>query len=127
MAGEASNSKKILLVDDSEINRELLIGLLKSETWLQIVEARDGMEALGLLESEKPDLLITDVVMPRMSGVQLLAELRKRGYTLPVIMMSSRIRNEEFLPIAELIDMDDVLVKGFSRMELLKLVHKHLG
>ncbi len=83
-------AKRILLVDD---NADLLAALelyFKSRDF-DVVCASDGLEALARIEEQRPDLVITDHFMPRMTGVQLCAHLRARDDTrdLPIILHSS--------------------------------------
>src|SRR5258708_37476164 len=80
----------ILIVDDNAMNRKLLRAILESES-LTVVEAGDGAEALAVLEREKADAIITDVLMPRMDGYTLCYEIRKsaRFRHLPLIVYTS--------------------------------------
>lgn len=79
----------VLLVEDSALQRAVIVDLLSSGSW-RLVQAASGEEALALLERQRPDLVLTDVCMPGMSGLELLAETRKRYPGLPVVLMTSR-------------------------------------
>lgn len=82
--------QKILLVDDDEIVREVLEELLNSKGY-SVTAARDGVDALERLEAELPDIIITDMQMPRCDGAQFLALLCERlaqGPEIPVIVVS---------------------------------------
>ena len=63
-----------------------------------IAEARDGLEALEVLATQTPDLLITDNAMPRMDGIQLIAELGRQGKTYPVVLTTSHSKEELRIP-----------------------------
>lgn len=81
---------RVLLVDDSAVIRRLLADVLSGDPALEIVgQAPNGRVALEKLPALKPDLVILDVEMPEMDGLETLAEIRKREPRLPVIMFSS--------------------------------------
>jgi len=78
----------VLLVDDDEAMREALA--VRLESWGYAVEtAGDGAEAAGRVERDRPDILITDVVLPGMSGLDLLERLRKGGLDCPTILITA--------------------------------------
>jgi CheY-like chemotaxis protein len=83
--------KKVLLVDDSKTSLFLERAVLRGEP-LDIVTAGDGVEALEKAASERPDLILMDVVMPRMDGLDALRALRADAGTrsIPVIMVTTR-------------------------------------
>src|SRR2546430_1020984 len=83
-------AKNILIVDDHPTNRKLLRAMLEAEGF-NILEAADGMEALIVLEREKVDAMIADILMPRMDGYRLCIEVRKRKKynALPIIIYTS--------------------------------------
>jgi CheY-like chemotaxis protein len=82
--------KTILVVDDEYDLQQTICATLEIEGY-RPVPAGNGREALGLLESETPDLVLTDVMMPHMTGYALVDAIRRRpdGKTLPVLIMSS--------------------------------------
>lgn len=82
-------AKKFLIVDDSTVERVLLRGLLKRH-WPQceILEAADGVEGLQAVEEQMPDLVLTDLCMPRSGGLELLTALRKKQSVIPVVVIS---------------------------------------
>ena len=80
---------KILLAEDEELCSELFRSFLERIGY-EVVSARDGAEAWQLYEQEKPDLLLSDVDMPRMDGFQLLTRIRERNSVMPAILVSGR-------------------------------------
>ncbi len=86
-----NNRKKILIVDDSEINRSLLSDMLSDE--YDIVEAENGMEAAGILRGQEHAfaVMLLDIVMPVMDGFEVLAMMNKNGWikSVPVIVISA--------------------------------------
>lgn len=85
----ARRQQRVLVADDSPVVRELVTEILTS-AGLQVEQASDGASALESILQQEPDLLVSDVEMPRMNGFDLLAEVRKRTQRLPVIMLSTR-------------------------------------
>ena len=81
-------SEKILIVDDEPSNRNILSQELTHEGY-SVVAASDGREALRKIESSRPDLIILDYMMPDLSGLEVLKELRKRENDTPVVMITA--------------------------------------
>lgn len=84
----------ILLVDDEEGYRELIARVL-TKAGYEVLQAADGLEALSLLERSKIDLVISDILMPALNGYALVARLRAKWPTMPVILTTG------FLPPAK--------------------------
>lgn len=80
----------ILVVDDSTVDRTLAAGLLAKEPDLEVIQAADGKSALALIKVSAPDVIITDLQMPEMNGLELIAAVRKSHSHVPVIMMTSK-------------------------------------
>ena len=82
--------EKILIVDDEMFSRTAIEDILRAE-WssIEVFSARGASEALGILEREEIDLLLTDIKMPGMNGLELLAEVRRRGLSMEVVILSS--------------------------------------
>ncbi|MEO7426520.1 MAG: response regulator [Fibrobacteria bacterium] len=109
---------RILLAEDNADMREYLVHLLKPH-W-SVETAGDGQAALTAIRANPPDLVLTDVMMPRLDGFGMLKEIRSHADTasLPVIMLSARAGEEATLEGIEA-GADDYLVKPFSSRELL--------
>jgi len=82
------SARRILIVDNEASMRRILELSLKAMGHV-IVEAGDGVEALAIVEQQPVDLVLSDLRMPRMDGIALLAELRERGIDVPVIVMTA--------------------------------------
>lgn len=93
-ASEANNDIRILVVDDHPINRRLLADQLESMGY-QVITANDGIDALGVLQKQSVDIILTDVNMPNMDGYQLTRRLRGQGVTLPVVGVTANALAEE--------------------------------
>ncbi len=111
----------ILVVDDSLTTRTLAHGMLTTRGY-RVLEARDGLEALEVLQREPVKLVVSDVQMPRMSGLELLQQV-KRAYGLPVILLTSLVRPEDRQRGLAL-GADAYLAKHrFDQSQLLEMVH----
>jgi len=80
--------KRILVVDDEDIIREVIASKISKSLGYDVVQACDGVQALHAIEESVPDLIITDIKMPEMSGIELLGEIRKRHLSVPVIILT---------------------------------------
>ncbi|MBO7743213.1 response regulator transcription factor [Paenibacillus sp. MWE-103] len=109
----------LLVVDDDPHIRELVRLFLVREGF-QVVEAEDGEEALRILETTQPQLVILDVMMPNMDGWELCRELR-RDTELPVLMLTAKGETSQKIKGFEL-GADDYLVKPFEPLELVARV-----
>jgi chemosensory pili system protein ChpA (sensor histidine kinase/response regulator) len=110
---------EILVVDDSLSVRQALSQLLNSEGY-QVRTARDGVEALELIDKAKPAALVVDLEMPRMNGLELTSRLRARDDTLrlPVIMVTSR-SSDKHRSQAQRLGVDLYLTKPYRENDLL--------
>ena len=90
-----TGTKRILLVDDNEVSRYILRDLL-SQPWLDIREAANGTEALSCVSESMPDAVILDLLMPDISGFEVLRHLRTEPATqnLPVLIYTSKVLSE---------------------------------
>jgi len=116
---------RILLVDDNAELRAYMARLL--EPYFSVEVANDGQSALERANAAPPDLVVSDVMMPRLDGFGLLRALRAeaRTRTIPVILLSARAREEATVEGFDA-GADDYLVKPFSARELLARVRTHL-
>ncbi|MBN2473973.1 MAG: response regulator [Pirellulales bacterium] len=80
----------ILVVDDSTVDRHLVGGLLQEDLDWTIEYAADGAEALGKIELREPDLVVTDLVMPQLDGLELVTAVRGKHPLVPIILITSR-------------------------------------
>ena len=113
---------RVLVVDDSMSVRRAVATLLEDQGY-EIVQARDGLEAVKSMESARPDLLLTDLEMPNMNGLELTAHVRSRSElaSLPVIMITSRSMDKHRRQ-ALTSGVDVYLTKPYTDQELLQHV-----
>lgn len=116
--------KKILIVEDEP---DMVLGLrdnFELEGY-QVSVARDGEEGLKKALAEKPDLVVLDLMLPKMSGLDVCRNLRKSSFDAPVLMLTAR--GQEIDKIIGLeVGADDYITKPFSLNELLARVRAHL-
>ncbi len=105
----------VLVVDDEPIVREVVVRYLKRDGY-ETLEAGDGDEARALLEREQPDLVVLDVMLPGMDGLELCRWIRSRS-ALPVILLTARGEEADRIVGLEL-GADDYVTKPFSPREL---------
>ena len=119
---------KILVVDDEEDVRVMLKTALHREG-CNVSTAASGREALALYKNEGFDLVITDMVMPDVSGIDLIMELRNLNAEINIIAISGGggiTGRFEYLPIAKLIGANHIFSKPFSLAEIRKAVDSML-
>ena len=88
------SSPKILIVDDNDLMRTLLRGILRSEDYPTVSEARNGIVALDAIAKDKPDIVFLDVIMPEMDGIETLQNIKERYPDIAVIMITGNPRKE---------------------------------
>ena len=81
-------SATVLVVDDEPAICEVVATLLEDEGYV-VLHAKDGLEALETINDDEIDLIVSDVVMPRLDGASLVRKLRHRGRLMPVVLMSA--------------------------------------
>lgn len=87
-----SRKKNILVVDDSSFDRKLIKGALEKKVNCHVFEAESGDQCFKMIENEKIHLLLLDVLMPKITGTQVLQKIRKKynALDLPIIMISAK-------------------------------------
>jgi type IV pilus assembly protein PilB len=110
---------KILVVDDDAIARKILQVSLQDKGF-RIIEAVNGIEALGKVQSDPPDLILTDYMMPEMDGLTLVKTLKNQPHTcdIPIIMLTSKDESESEIELMEA-GVDDYLIKPADPKRLL--------
>ena len=116
--------KKILVVDDELPIRKLLYEALTGKGY-QVSSASSGEKAIVLLKKQRPDLIILDIGMPGMSGIETLREIRSIDNKVDVVMMSG-VATDEMEREAREIGVSDFLFKGLAVDRFIKVVAKLL-
>src|SRR2546426_9837658 len=115
-------NSKVLIVDDNPQNIELLAAFLESLP-CKIITASDGMDALDKVAAEKPDLILLDIMMPRMSGFQVCRKLKSDPRTRDIqILMVTALNELGDIEQASECGTDDFVSKPVSKLELITRV-----
>jgi len=112
--------ERILIIEDETPMRTALADVLEGEGYRPITAA-DGEIGLHKAIEEKPDLILLDIMMPKLDGFEVCAELRRLGHTVPVLMLTAKGQVEDRVTGLDA-GADDYLVKPFSTEELLARV-----
>jgi CheY-like chemotaxis protein len=121
-------AKKVLLVDDSTTTLMMEEMILKQRTTYECVTAKDGLDAISRAVVETPDLVLMDVVMPRMNGFEACKRMRLES-TLretPIILVTTR-GEEEYVEAGFQSGCNDYITKPIDSFELVTLLHSYLG
>ena len=120
--------KKILIIEDSPTMRSLLVSTIETLEGYEIVEASSGFEALRLLPREKMDLIITDINMPDINGLELISYVKNNpNYrNIPLFIISTE-SSEKDREKGLALGADAYLVKPFDPLKLQDLIRRYLG
>ena len=123
----SENKNKILVVDDQEAYVLMIQELLEGNNF-EVITAINGKEAILKTENNIPDLIITDIVMPELDGIEVLLEIKKSAPEIPVIVMSGGNYGygQSYLNMAKKLGANVILDKPFEMDVLLKQVKELL-
>jgi len=118
--------KKILIVDDSPVNLILLHRFL-SRVGYNVIQATSGEEAIRMAGKEQPDLIILDIVMPGIDGLEAASRLKDQSSTrtIPIIFVSSLVKKHSSM-LKKMAPGRSFLPKPFKKRALLKEIREHL-
>jgi two-component system nitrate/nitrite response regulator NarL len=118
-----SNIIRVVLADDHVFVRDGIKSLLENEANIEVAgEAIDGADALEVVAATKPDLLIVDIRMPNLTGIEVVEKLRSENNNVKIIMLSMH-ESEEYVLKSIKAGADGYLLKGSSKEEFLKALH----
>lgn len=120
--------KSILVIDDDPLVGNLMQRMLHSDNW-HVRLACDGRDAIAQISDRAPDLIVTDILMPDMEGLEIISSLRKSHPHIRVIAVSGSGRGQavDYLDYAEKLGAIATLSKPFRRDELLQAVQQAFG
>lgn len=121
------NKKKILIVEDEIAVLKLLADYLTKEGFL-VIEAKDGKEGLEKALQEVPDLILLDILMPVMDGMEMLEKLRNHsvGRNIPVVILSNLGETSKILESQELGVVNYLIKTNFKLEDVIKMVKERL-
>ena len=119
--------KDILIVDDSSVVR-MSLGYVLKESGYTVVEAVDGVDGLGKSDNQKFDLIITDINMPNMTGIELIEKVRggANNKYVPILVLTTE-SGQDMLEEGKRVGATGWIVKPFTNEKLLATVKKVLG
>jgi len=124
---DASMPFKVMVIDDSKTIRRTAETLLKKEGF-EVIAATDGFEALSMIADHQPDLILLDIMMPRLDGYQTCALIKHHRVFrhTPVVMLSSK---DGLFDRARgrVVGSDNYITKPFTRDELLSVIEQHIA
>ena len=118
-----SDTIRVVLADDHVFVRDGIKSLLENEANIVVVgEATDGLEAMNVVASLQPDMLILDIRMPNLTGIEVVEKLRSQNNLVKIVMLSMH-ESEEYVLKSIKAGADGYLLKGSSKEEFLKALH----
>jgi len=117
---------KILVVDDSAFMRRIVRNILTRNGFDEIVEARDGLEAVKVFRRDSPDLVLLDIIMPGMGGIEVLRRIMEIDGDAEVVMLTT-VGQEEMRSECMRLGAVDYIVKPFEEERFVKVLHGLVG
>jgi len=114
--------KKILIVDDSPVMRKVLRDTLEGAGYVNLSEATNGRDAMDLYATEKPDLIFLDIIMPDISGMDVLREIGKGAKVVVV----SAVGQNAMIDTAKKLGALDYIIKPFDQEQVLAKTARYL-
>jgi CheY-like chemotaxis protein len=118
---QSDHPKTILIVDDEKSIRDVLIAFFVEQGY-DVITASDGREGIAKFQSHPTDLVITDIVMPRVEGIETIRKIRKQSNTVKIIAMTGYV--DSYLKDALLLGADDSINKPFNTEDLMAVVDR---
>lgn len=125
MPTNKKEKNKILIIEDEKTLMNLIYSKLEKDGY-QVIKAFDGEEGLKKIKSDRPDLVLLDIVMPKMNGYEVLGKIREEGLRVPVIIISNSGQPVEIEKTRELGAVDFLIKTQFEPAELSKKVKDYL-
>jgi two-component system chemotaxis response regulator CheY len=119
--------KRILVVDDSSAARALVAAVLTEAPDLQVERVSTGLEAIKLLSTTQIDLVLTDIHMPEINGLELIRFIKETEHLrgIPIVIVSTEAAEQDRLRALSL-GAQDYLAKPFTAEQLRRVINKHL-
>ena len=118
---------KVLVIDDEHAVRYTLTRLLESNGF-EVVTASNGRAGMLLMHRERPDMVITDIIMPEQEGLETIKAIRREAPDLKIVAISGggRLINMDFLDVARQLGADGIIHKPLESQELLMMLSRLL-
>ena len=114
--------KKILVADDSEFMRKILIDIIKQSNWkdAEVIQASNGVEAIEKFGTDKPDLILLDILMPEKDGIAVLKEI---GSLAASVVIVSAVGQQEVIDQATSLGAKNYIVKPFDAKQVIETLN----
>ncbi|MDR0600645.1 MAG: response regulator [Treponema sp.] len=122
---KAVENAGVLIVEDHPVNQQLFV-MIMNKLGITTFAADDGLEALEAAAAHPVDLIFMDIQMPRMNGYEAARELRRRGFSRPIVALTANVLDDERQRCLEA-GFDDILFKPFKRPGIEAVYHKWIG
>jgi two-component system alkaline phosphatase synthesis response regulator PhoP len=124
----AGAPKKVLVIDDEEDIREVIQMSLEGLTSWKVITAANGVEGISKAESEKPDAILLDVMMPGIDGPETLSRLKSKTSTknIPIVLLTAKVMPSDVKELGHL-EVATIVSKPFDPMTLHDLISRGLG
>lgn len=124
--GDVPRAAKILIVDDQQLVRETLLSLLRQQSHWKVYEAENGKDALDRARKIKPDVVVMDIAMPEMSGIEAAYEIRREAPETNVILTSSYYTPQEAAHLARRFSDGNFIQKSETGKQLVPTISRLL-
>ena len=123
-----AKKRKILIAEDSDFQRSILKAIVESEPTFRVLEARDGEEAWKIIEKQRPDLVVLDVMMPKMNGLDVCLRMkndtRYMGIPVMIVTASSKDTGKSDEYWRDRSRADDFITKPFKSVDIIRRINK---
>jgi two-component system alkaline phosphatase synthesis response regulator PhoP len=122
----ADVNKKILVVEDDKDFLFILQTNFSNEGF-SVLAAKDGKEGLDLVGKEKPDLIILDILMPNMDGIEMAKQMKEKGINIPIIFLTNVSDTDRISKAEQIVPSDYIIKSDMSVDKIVAHVKKKLG
>lgn len=118
-------NKKILIIEDDQSFFSILQKRFTMEGF-SVVSAQDGQEGLSMLEKEKPDLIVSDVLLPKMDGIDMAKKIKEKNINVPILFLTN-VKDPSYLERAKDIEFDYLVKSDVHVDEIVAKIKNKLG
>lgn len=120
------SNRNVLVIDDESDTLELIKLILESGGF-EVMVASSGIEALNIIETVRPDLVLLDIMMPDMDGWEVFRKIKEKDSSISIAILTAKAQNIDKLLGLHVLKADDYITKPFSKEELLNKVRVLMG
>ena len=120
------SNRNVLVIDDESDTLELIKLILESGGF-EVMIASSGIEALNIIETVRPDLVLLDIMMPDMDGWEVFRKIKEKDSSISIAILTAKAQNIDKLLGLHVLKADDYITKPFSKEDLLNKVRVLMG